>query len=685
MSERTPLPGFEDRAPKDRYCDLVLTGGVTSAIAYPPAVFALASAYRFNSIGGSSSGAGVAALAAAAEYRRRHGSADGFRILIERMAEIPTLTRGKTRLAWLFQPSPGNQRLFRVVVGAFSKADGKSVGLLWRVLAAYAAPPFVVATAAGALLFWLGKLAGPWLAVYGLLATFAVLAIAVFWLWRDIKRVVDRDFGLCSGFAVSKRAPEQTLVEWLHALIQEVAGRPIDGPPLTFAELAEAPGSPTETLDDLCSGPVDSIALKMFTANITHGRPYLLPQGKGERPLYFRPEEMRRLFPKSVVDAMMTDPVAQGSDEAGLRLAMPPPRGSSARLRRWAGMKPKQPGARAGPTAAGRLWRFPRESLPIVVAARMSVSFPVLFEAVPLWSLDERSHDDPDEVPVFRRCLFVDGGLCSNFPIHLFDSAVPAWPTFGISLYDLSGNDKAGKAAANRDESLKGPDPAIEAAVELPAFDDGIPPERWNDFGDDPNSKGRITGFAWAVLHTMKDWNDAALARLPGVRDRVVRVGLRDRIGGLNIGMKPVDIEYLAELGAEAAKRLLTRFAKPSQPSGMAQGWAEHRWIRFNVLRSSMARSLAGLAWSAGQRRYARPLREQIREAVDEGPLMRRDPKNPTAAEPVDGEPLLAAQSAALEGAFEALLQAERALNRPAVAQPYDPQPRPALRVRPPL
>lgn len=34
MSTREPLPGFDDRAPSDRYCDLILTGGVTSSIAY---------------------------------------------------------------------------------------------------------------------------------------------------------------------------------------------------------------------------------------------------------------------------------------------------------------------------------------------------------------------------------------------------------------------------------------------------------------------------------------------------------------------------------------------------------------------------------------------------------------------------------------------------------------------------
>ena len=29
---------------------------------------------------------------------------------------------------------------------------------------------------------------------------------------------------------------------------------------------------------------------------------------------------------------------------------------------------------------------------------------------------------------------FSDGGICSNFPLHLFDSPLPRWPTFGLNL-----------------------------------------------------------------------------------------------------------------------------------------------------------------------------------------------------------------------------------------------------------
>jgi hypothetical protein len=35
----------------DRFCDLVMKGGVTSGVVYPPAIFELAQHYHFRSIG----------------------------------------------------------------------------------------------------------------------------------------------------------------------------------------------------------------------------------------------------------------------------------------------------------------------------------------------------------------------------------------------------------------------------------------------------------------------------------------------------------------------------------------------------------------------------------------------------------------------------------------------------------
>ena len=71
--------------PIDRYCDLVLTGGVTDGVIYPWAILELARAYRFKNIGGTSVGALAAAVTAAAEFARRQGFLSGFNELILKM------------------------------------------------------------------------------------------------------------------------------------------------------------------------------------------------------------------------------------------------------------------------------------------------------------------------------------------------------------------------------------------------------------------------------------------------------------------------------------------------------------------------------------------------------------------------------------------------------------------------
>src|SRR3990167_376044 len=150
MDRARSLPGFEDRSLPDRYCDLVLTGGVTSAIAYPGLIHGLAQVYRFNSIGGSSSGAGSAALAAAAEYRRRHGSSEGFRTLLRRTSELEESVGGKTGLAWLFQPDPRSRRLFDALLPAFAGPAGRRGKFAKGVAAAYGfvfLPVFLVVVA----------------------------------------------------------------------------------------------------------------------------------------------------------------------------------------------------------------------------------------------------------------------------------------------------------------------------------------------------------------------------------------------------------------------------------------------------------------------------------------------------------------------------------------------------------
>jgi predicted acylesterase/phospholipase RssA len=688
MSTRDPLPGFEDRAPRDRYCDLILTGGVTSSIAYPAAIFALATAYRFNSIGGSSSGAGAAALAAAAEYRRRHGSSEGFRILLERTAAVADDVDGKTRLERLFQPEKENERLFKALVPGLARPHGKFARLASGLLRAYLGSRRVVAIGVALAIIWLVALVRAahdaidysTALLIGVSATTVSLlgvVVAVFLLIaRDVGRVVQHDYGLCTGKA-SGNAPHPPLTDWLHGLIQEIAGRAADDPPLTFADLASAPGSPRETLGDPSPLGVDSINLQMFTANVSHGRPYVFPQKEkqdddeeDETPLYFRSSEMRRLFPDSVVDYMEVDPVTgQTNLYKGDPTPAPEQAGAGAAGMFWSLAMGKSPivGSEGEP-----VYRLPRKHLPVLVAARMSVSFPILFTAVPLWILDKRSGP-----AVFRRCVFSDGSLCSTFPIHLFDSPVPSWPTFGISLHELPRSALTDEGEA--DDSFRPPQhKRLKYGVAwLPENHLQGREHQWSEFETEPKSFDRFSGFLNALLSTMKDWNDATLARLPGVRERVAQVGLYPGIGGLNILMDGDQIRGLAKLGGEAARLLLNRFARPSplESGEMGNGWNEHRWVRFNVLRDSLANSLAGLTWSASHDRYARPIPELIRQAIDEAPL-KGDERSK----------LLAADAAALDGVLKALIEVERALTgRAAAEQPYRPCPRPVMRVRPPL
>src|SRR5579863_4811469 len=95
-----------------------------------------------------------------------------------------------------------------------------------------------------------------------------------------------------------------------------------------------------------------------------------------------------------------------------------------------------------------------QDDLPVIVATRLSLSFPFLFCSVPLYAPDwSRRRKKPDEAPSTKRVAgdalehdeirrpevvwFSDGGVCSNFPLHLFDSPLPRWPTFGINLRDV--------------------------------------------------------------------------------------------------------------------------------------------------------------------------------------------------------------------------------------------------------
>src|SRR4051812_48408139 len=86
----------------------------------------------------------------------------------------------------------------------------------------------------------------------------------------------------------------------------------------------------------------------------------------------------------------------------------------------------------------------PAEDLPVAFAARLSLSFPVLISAVPLYSIKVDAFSRRVEgtrlrleVADLKKNWFSDGGICSNFPIHFFDHWLPTRPTFGISLGEM--------------------------------------------------------------------------------------------------------------------------------------------------------------------------------------------------------------------------------------------------------
>jgi predicted acylesterase/phospholipase RssA len=649
---------FSRAPPVDRYCDLVLTGGVTDGVVYPWAVMELARHYRFRSIGGTSVGALAAALTAAAEYARRYGSLSGFNEVINKLPEkLGEDVNGNPRLFTLFQPQRSTRRLFKLFVGFFSHqeitADGSPAGSFEARIARpvrkwfwdgwvgrYVIPPLsayrlfaliglcagslVGAAAIAGFIHWfvgarsLGTYTVLGLAAVGGLITLIlvlflvilfVVALVVLGVVRDLIRgLVPNGFGICTGGRVDGApSDEQSLIEWLHTGVQLSAGKRLDEP-LTFKDLWDAPGGPHERPMPPASLPRKprSIDLRMVTTNLTQGRLYGLPLDDDTSQLYFRIEELEPFFPQQVIQHLLTH-------------------------------------SKAAPDVIGKgLRELPRGELPVVVAARLSLSVPILFSAVPLWAV-ERRPEQPDRL---GKCLFSDGAICSDFPIHLFDAAIPMWPTFGISI-----------------ESATGP-----KEVWLPQHDPQGLEEVWN-----PGVS--LTDFGLSVIDSALNWNDKGSARMPGVRDRVVHLYLGKQ-SGLNLRLSADRILDLAgKYGLPGAQALVRRFIGNSG-TDPAEGWKEHRWIRLNTLLTALRERVAALTAAAERADYAIPMSRQIRAAKHHRPLAGNDPGGNALGDPQ------AKDLADLLSALEAL---ESSFANAVIRQSYVPKPAPNLRIRPPL
>lgn len=613
--EADPTVAARYEAPR-LHCDLILKGGIVSGLVYPGAVCDLAAHYRFHNLGGTSSGAMAAAAAAAAEHGRRAGRGEHFARLARVPAELSQAPgRGQpSRLLALFQAAPATRPLFDVflagltpgarwlrlpltLVGSFPLAAllGALPGTLLLAALASGASPLGLA---------LGGLAAAAVAVAGALLG-ALLGAAL----RALTALPDNCYGACTGYAAGA-AGELSLTVWLADLLDELAGKPPRAAPLTLGDLWGGAGLPDE----------QRINLELMTTCLTQGRPVRIAHEHPEltQQFYFRREELARFFPPWVMAWLLEHPRA----------------------------------SERGDPAPDGLHRLPAMSdLPVVVAVRLSLSFPFLLSAVPLYAIDRSPH--VAGAPA-QRCLFSDGGICSNFPIHFFDKPLPRWPTFGLNLRSF--------------HPLQGPAADEAQNVWMPSRNsDGRQPE-WQPL-DHVGRWGRLGAFAGQIVQTGLAWRDNAYLRAPGYFDRVAHIFLTDREGGLNLAMGPAEIERLARRGRAAAGLILERYAGPPPP-GVTLTWDNHRWARYRTLMLFIQPLLERLAHRYEDRSY---------DERSYGDLVRRG-----RGEPPTSYPFQAQEREAAERGADVLIELHHAWEA-AGADMADnaPRPGPELRITP--
>lgn len=549
-------------------CDLVMKGGITSGTVYPKAIARLAKDYRFRSIGGTSAGAIAAGAAAAAEYRRQTSAAKDDLAGFDELARLPgELGKPGARgtgpvLLELFRPQRRFRALFRFLLsligldrtkeGGEKKTGKVATWLLVGRIAAKAILGFRLYALFGAaavllVLWFLGAGFDDWTRwpVIALIV-FGGAAVAAAWgIWRAVQRLADNGFGLCRGFekGVDGHPADPTqLTAWLHALIQRTAGRKAGDAPLTFGDLKAA-----------------GIDLRAMTTNLSFGLPLRLPMArdKGNAWGFFSEAEWAKYFPADVVAHLKARAPAR---------ATAPQNGED---RNYA-----EAVKRIG--AQQHLLPLPEEEdFPVLVAVRMSLSFPVLLSAVPLFMLEGRNAGTRPA----RECWFSDGGISSNFPLHFFDSTIPGRPTFAINLLEVAAD--------------KMPPEKVYLAEEN---SDGLA-RNWKDLsaGD---ATAQLSAFLLAIFDVMQNWRDNSLLRLPGYRDRVAAVYLAPHEGGLNLNMPEPLIRELAARGEKAADALALHFlpgnAAECREKGIVTTWENHRWVR-------LLSTLAGMEQLAGE------------------------------------------------------------------------------------
>jgi predicted acylesterase/phospholipase RssA len=556
-------------------CDLVMKGGITSGVVYPPALLELAREYRFNSIGGTSAGAIAAAAAAAAEHGRESG---GFEKL---NAASKWLGEG-TNLFSLFQPAPSTAPLYRTLVAFISTSTGQKskARLAGRLFGAWSiGNPLAFAigallTLALALVFtWLmgGSLftgtGGPpdvWrLLLLVLLALLGGVVGSLVGLANiALRKVPANFFGICTGYTgnPSSGGPE-LLTGWFSRQLDDVAGLPEGGPPLTFAMLSRKQDTTRP----------QGITLQLITTNLSHRQQYKFPFK--ENIFLFKEADMRRLFPEYIVRHMVE--TTRQSERISL-----------------AGM----PGYHFLPKG---------EDMPVVVAARMSLSVPPLISAVPLYTIKPSAYTRKEKgKPLALRETdlqsnwFTDGGVTSNFPVHLFDRWLPRRPTLAIQLTSLpEGEIITSEEKVQPDAYSSLPDVEdVEAAT--PPEDVVLPKANEPQFPEWKPVAG-LFGFFGSILDTAREHLDNTQSLLPSYRERIVQIRFAQNEGGMNLTMDPDTIKKIVDKGQRAGQML----------SGFS--FDHHRWVRFLVLMAQIETQLAGMRQAFSEVDYPKLLEDQ--------------------------------------------------------------------------
>ncbi|MEI6484751.1 MAG: hypothetical protein WCO11_00635 [Sphingomonadales bacterium] len=588
--------------PRAQDCDLIMKGGVTSGLVYPGAIAELAKTYRLRSIGGTSAGAIGAVAAAAMEYGLRTGRNPNARDAMAALAgQLSQQTDGgSSRLNAMFSGDAGTARL----LGAIKAMLGGDSGPLKRL--GFGLLPLglllgIAALAAGIAVGAAALAEGRSGAVQGLIsvgsflgATAILLALGFGTLGRQLRQrveallgpIVGNGFGLASGLAPTGETlggqPVPALNAWLHGIIQSLAGHAADtaAEVLTFGHLWTL-GQP----DAADARNPREIDLVLVCSDLNRLQSAAFPFLPDNQRLFYDPAAWAKIFPDVVLAALARHgPPATGP--------LPPDLGYSEAdvARALADLDTALPALRLLPRPG---------NLPILIGARASMAFPGLFTPLPLWLLRWVGQPEVAEErrPVLSRVYLSDGGITSNFPIHLFDAAVPGRPTFAINLLypddDLSIEEfDGGDAAALAGKRL----PANVRTIGGSRHDDGalldhIMPFTNSDrvaFYKAPapgDALAQLIGFGARVVETARTWGDVGLYNQVGMRDRIIHVRLSGEEGGFNLAMSQSTIRALDGKGRFAGEVLGGRFDRtaPTDPLGsnpVELSWTNHVRIR---------------------------------------------------------------------------------------------------------